>query len=179
MHDFELQNEISLYPAIKKPSTTGQNATDYDVAEARLQAAVCKGMSRAIDDVRKASGLPLRIILDTTDRSFGFLTFMKQHGVLFDIAGYHIYPWKQHEALDKDPWFGEGGPLGQLAKFNLPIHINEFNAGEIYSGTDAYASLPDYENTPGRAVTEAGFSSVAKHLTEIATQTEWAWCKNR
>jgi hypothetical protein len=171
VHDFELQNEISLYPAIKKPSTTGQNATDYDVAEARLQAAVCKGMSRAIDDVRKESGLPLRIILGTTDRSFGFLTFMQQHGVLFDIVGYHIYPWKQHESLDKDPWYGVGGPLGQLAKFNLPIHINEFNAGEIYSGTDAYASLPVYENVPGQTVTEAGFSSFAKHLTEIATQT--------
>lgn len=171
VHDFELQNEISLYPAIKKSSTTGQDATDYDVAEARLQAAVCKGMSRAIDDERKESGLPLRIILGTTDRSFGFLDFMKQHGVLFDIIGYHIYPWKQHAALDQDPWFGTGGPLGQLARFNLPIHINEFNAGEIYSGTGGYASLPAYENAPGQPITEAGFLSVAKHLTEIATQT--------
>jgi hypothetical protein len=171
VHDFELQNEISLYPNIKVSGSTGQNASDYNVACGRLQAAVLRGMSRAIDSVRKQSSLPLRIILGTTDRSFGFLTFMQQQGVLFDIVGYHIYPWKQHAALDADPWFGTGGPLGQLAKFNKPIHLNEFNAGEIYSGTGGYSTQPSYENVAGQPVTEQGFQSVDKHLKEIVNQT--------
>jgi hypothetical protein len=171
VHDYELQNEISLYPNIKASGATGQNASDYNVAEGRLQAAVLHGMSRAIDDVRRASGLPLRIILGTTDRSFGMLTFMQQQGVLFDVVGYHIYPWEQNAALDQDTWYGTGGPLGQLAGFSKPIHINEFNAGEIYSGTGGYSSRASYENLAGQPVTEAGFRSVDKHLKEIVNQT--------
>lgn len=171
VQDYELQNEVSLYQDIKVSGSTGQNANDYNVPCGRLQAAVLRGMSRAIDDVRQESRLPLRIILGTTDRSYGFLTFMQQQGVLFDIVGYHIYPWEQHSALDQDTWFGKGGPLGQLAVFNKPITINEFNAGEIYSGTGGYSSLADYENQAGRGITEKGFRSVDKHLKEIVNQT--------
>ena len=55
MQDYELQNEISLYPNIKVSGSTGQKASDYDVPCARMQAAILRGMSRAIDDVRKTS----------------------------------------------------------------------------------------------------------------------------
>jgi len=169
VHDFELQNEISLLPNIKVSGTTGQKASDYEVPCAKMQAAVFRGMSRAIDDVRDESDLPLRIILGTTDRSFGFLTFMQQEGVIFDVVGYHIYPWLDHTPLDKDPWFGTGGPLTQLAKFNKPITINEFHSGEIYSGAPGFA-IPKYENLPNKPVTEAGFKSLDKHLKEIVNQ---------
>ncbi|MBI4978749.1 MAG: hypothetical protein HZC28_14815 [Spirochaetes bacterium] len=171
MLDYELQNEMSLYKGIKVAGSSGQNANDYDTPAGRLQAAVLRGMSKAIDDVRKSSGLPLRIILGTTDRSFGLLTFMQEQGVLFDVIGYHIYPWEQHKPLDVDPWFGSGGPLGQLALFNKPIRINEFNTGEIYSGGPAYPTKPDYENRADESVTEAGFRSLDKHLKEIMNQT--------
>ena len=164
-------NEVSLSVAIKVAGATGQSASDYDVACGRLQAANLRGMSRAIVDERKRTGRPLRIILGTTDRSFGFLAFMEQQNVTFDVVGYHIYPWEPHPALDADPWFGSGGPLGQLAKFGRPVHVNEFNCGEIYSGAPEYPNDPSYENEAGKPVTEACLRSIAKHLTEIATQS--------
>ena len=138
--DYELQNEVTLYQDIiaPGPNVTGQVAGDFDTPCGRLQAAVLKGMSRAIGEVRRASGRPLRIILGTVNRHWGFLTFMQKQGVLFDVIGYHIYPWEQHRPLDQDPWFGPGGPLGQLALFGKPVTINEFNAGEIYSGSPGH-----------------------------------------
>jgi hypothetical protein len=169
--DFELQNEISLYENIKTAGTTGQIASDYNVACALMQAANLRGMSRAVVAERTRTGLPLRIILGTTDRSFGFLTFMEQKNVTFDVVGYHIYPWESHPPLDQDPWFGAGGPLGQLARFGRPIHINEFNCGETYSGAGDYADRAGYENQAGRPVTEACLRSLAKHLKELVTQT--------
>ena len=169
--DYELQNEVSLYDSIKGTGATGQNANDFDVSCGRMQAANLRGMSKAIADVRASSGLPLRIILGTTDRSFGFLSFMEAQGVQFDVVGYHIYPWEPHPPLDQDPWFGTGGPLGQLAKFNRPIHINEFNCGEIYSGSPVYPSDPLYENQAGQPVTDACLKGMAKHLKEIVNQT--------
>jgi len=169
--DFELMNEISLSDNIKVAGSTGQTASDYDVACGRMQAANLRGMSRAIVDERNRTGRPLRIILGTTDRSFGFLTFMEQQGVSFDVVGYHIYPWEPHPALDADPWFGAGGPLGQLAQFKRPIHLNEFNCGEIYSGSSVYPNDPSYENKAGQPVTEACLRSITKHLLELANQS--------
>ena len=169
VQDYELQNEISLYPGIKRAGMTGQNASDYDTPVGRLQAAALRGMSRAIDDVRKTSKHPLRIILGTTDRSFGLLTFMREQGVLFDVVGYHIYPYEEHRPLDQDPWFGPGGPLGQLARFHKPIVIDEFNSGEIYSGAPGHPGI-DYENEAGMPETEKGLRSLNKHLEEIIKQ---------
>jgi len=169
--DFELMNEVSLSANIKVSGSTGQIASDYDVPCGRMQAANLRGMSRAIVDERKRIGRPLRIILGTTDRSFGFLAFMEQQSVSFDVVGYHIYPWEPHPALDADPWFGAGGPLGQLAKFSRPIHLNEFNCGEIYSGSSVYPNDPSYENTAGKPVTEACLRSITKHLLELANQS--------
>ena len=169
VQDYELQNEISLYPHIKIGGSTGKAADDYDVPVGRLQAAVLRGMSRAIDDVRKQNHLPLRIILGTTDRSFGLLSFMQQHGVIFEVVGYHIYPWAKHSPLDQDPWFGPGGTLGQLAKFNRPIVINEFNSGEIYSGAAGHPGT-NYANQAGETMTELGFRGLDKHLNEIVNQ---------
>ncbi len=167
--DFELQNEIPLYQNMNISGTTGQNSTDYNTPAGRLQAAVLRGMSRAIDDVRNSSGLPIRIILGTVDRRYGFLTFMQQQGVLFDVVGYHIYPWEMNEPLDEDTWFGQGGALGQLAKFNMPVHINEFNAGEIYSGGPNHPGT-NYENRVGQPMTETGFRSIYKHLNVFVNQ---------
>jgi len=94
---------------------------------------------------------------------------MQQQGVLFDVVGYHIYPWDKHPPLDQDPWFGPGGPLTQLAKFNKPVLINELNCGEIYSGTPGQAGL-NYENQAGKPQTELGLRSLDKHLKEIVNQ---------
>ena len=173
VRDYELQNETSLYPNIFVANSTGQKAGDFDTPESRLQAASLRGMSKAIDDIRKSSKLPIRIILGTVGRHWGFLTFMQNQGVLFDVIGYHIYPHLKHRPIDKDPWFGPGGPLGQLALYNLPVTINEFNAGEIYNGTTNGASRhpgTNYLNKISDPVTEDGFKSCDKHLKEIIHQ---------
>lgn len=166
-HDYELSNEITLgTPHILADGATGQKATDFDTPSGRLQAAALRGMSKAIHDVGSSSGLPLRAILGTVNRHWGFLAFMQQQGVLFDVIGYHIYPMEHHQPLDQDPWFGPGGLLGQLALFKKPITINEFNAGEIYSGTPGHQGA-DYLNRVGNPVTEKGFKGLDKHLKEI------------
>ena len=167
LHDYELANETSLgTPHILAEGATGQKATDFDTPSGRLQAAALRGMSKAIHDVANSSGLPLRAILGTVNRHWGFLAFMQQQGVLFDVIGYHIYPMEQHQPLDRDPWFGPGGLLGQLALFKKPVTINEFNAGEIYSGTPGHQGA-DYLNRVGDPVTEKGFKGLDKHLKEI------------
>ena len=173
VRDYELQNETSLYPNIYATNATGQKAGDFDTPEGRLQAASLRGMSRAVADARKSSGLPLRIILGTVGRHWGFLTFMQQQGVLFDVVGYHAYPHLKHQPLDQNPWFGPGGALGQLSRFHKPVTINEFNAGEIYNGTTNGASKhpgPNYLNKTGDDVTEDGFKSINKHLKAIVNQ---------
>ena len=171
VHDYELGNETTLgTPHILAEGATGQKATDFDTPSGRLQAAALRGMSKAIHDVGNSSGLPLRVILGTVNRHWGFLAFMQQQGVLFDVIGYHIYPMEHHQPLDQDPWFGPGGPLGQLALFKKPITINEFNAGEIYSGTPGHQGA-DYLNRAGDPVTEKGFKGLDKHLKEILRQS--------
>lgn len=172
IRDYELGNEITLgTPHILADGATGQKATDFDTPAGHLQAAVLRGMSHAIRDARADSGLPLRILLGTVNRHWGFLAFMQQQGVLFDVVGYHIYPWEKHPPLDQDPWFGPGGPLGQLARFNKPITINEFNAGEIYSGTAGNPGA-DYRNRSGDPVTETSLRSLDKHLLELVKQKQ-------
>lgn len=179
VHDYELQNEVSLYDDIRSPGTDGRNERDFDTAWARVHAANLHGMARAINE-RKKMGVSLRIILGTTDRSFGFLQYMKDVAkVDFDVVGYHIYPWYSHELLNEDSsFFGDGGPLGQLAKFGKPIHINEFNCGETYSGHEEgkggknqEPQSKDYENKAGEEVTEACLSSIAKHLKGLVNYT--------
>jgi hypothetical protein len=171
LHDYELAHETTLgTPHILADGATGQKTTDFDTPSGRLQAAALRGMSKAIHDAGNSSGLPLRVILGTVNRHWGFLAFMQQQGVLFDVIGYHIYPQEQHAPLDQDPWFGPEGPLGQLALFKKPITINEFNAGEIYSGTPGHQGA-DYLNRVGDPVTEKGFKGLDKHLKEILRQS--------
>lgn len=169
--DFEMSNEVPLYPGIlKETDTYGQVSSDFDTEAGRFQAAHLKGVSRAIRDVATETGKQLRIILGTVNRYYGFLKFMQENGVEFDVVGYHIYPWENHAALDQDPWFGQGGPIGQLAQFNKPIHINEFNSGEIYAGMPGQPETTNYENQVGKDVTERGFRGLYKHLNTIVNQ---------
>lgn len=165
IQDFELQNEVSWWPNIKKPDTTGQNAGDFDTPCGHLQAANLRGMSRAIIQERTRTGLPLRIILGTVDRFVGFYDFMLQQGVSFDVIGFHRYQRENQGPLAQatDGWFGPGGALGQFARFNRPVTVNEFNCGEIYD--------TDFENLADQPKTEACFRSLSKHLKEIVDQT--------
>jgi hypothetical protein len=162
IQDFEMLNEAPLYPGIQAPGTSGHDASDFDTPCGRMQAANLRGMSRAIADERKRTGRPLRIILGTVGRDFGFYKFMLDQGVNFDVSGYHIYPHEKHKTLDMDPWFGPGGPLVQLAKFNRPVIINEFNCGETYEA--------DFENQADQPRTESCYRGFAKHMKAIVNQ---------
>jgi len=162
IQDFEMLNEAPLYPNIQVPGSHGRDASDFDTPCGRMQAANLRGMSRAIADERKRTGRPLRIILGTVGRDFGFYKFMLDQGVKFDVAGYHIYPHEKHKTLDMDPWFGPGGPLKQLAEFNRPVIINEFNCGETYES--------DFENQSDKPRTESCYRGFVKHMKAVVKQ---------
>jgi hypothetical protein len=166
VHDYELLNETQQRPEIR--AETDFNHIGVSPVPFRGKpclaslAAGLRGMSRAIRDVRASSGLPLRAILGLAGRDFGFLTFMQESGVLFDVIGFHAYQEFGNASLLADPWWGPGGPYAQLAKFGKPVHFNEFNCGEIYRST--------YENQPGQRWTEACLKALGKHLADLASQ---------
>jgi len=166
VQDFEMLNEVQLRPDIKQEvpfNSAGSNAAPYQGKPCvATMTAVLRGMSRAIHDEGAKSGLPLRAILGVVGRDFGFLAHMQQQGVQWDVTGYHVYPRYEHNSLLSDRWFGAGGPLAQLAAFGKPIHINEFDCGEIYDAK--------YENQAGMANTEKCLRSLAKHLTDLRSQ---------
>lgn len=166
VHDFELMNENQMRPEIDKEvprDTAGANTAPYEnkPCVASLAAAL-RGMAQAVSDLRAESGLPLRSILGVVGRDWGFLRFMQEQGVKFDVVGFHVYPYLRNESLLTDSWWGPGGPLRQLAAFGKPVHVNEFNCGEIYRDT--------YENEGGKPVTEDCLRGFARHLRDLVEQ---------
>jgi hypothetical protein len=170
IYDYELLNEVSLRPETKAEvpwNTAGTSATPYENKPCyATMVAVLKGMSRAVRDIKAKSGYPLRVILGAVGRDFGFLTFMKNKGVVFDVVGWHIYPSDTQKSLLTDTWYGTGGPLYQLSLFNKPVRINEFNCGNIYDG--------NYDNKPGSATTLACFQAYKKHVKDLFNQAHIA-----
>jgi hypothetical protein len=156
-HDYEILNEIQLRPDLRGQvawNAQGAGTAAYDgSACAHTLAAVARGMSRAIHDQGQ------RAILGAVGRDWGFLTFMAQQGVTWDVTGFHIYPHYGDASLLSDAWYGNNGPLYQLSLFGKPITVNEFNCGEIYDA--------GYENQAGMPVTETCLKSVNKHLAEL------------
>jgi hypothetical protein len=167
VHDFELLNETQQRPEIRAETDynhIGASPAPYRGKRCMASlAAGLRGMSRAIRDARAASGLPLRAILGLSGRDFGFLTFMQESGVLFDAIGVHLYPEFRNASLLDDPWWGDGGPFAQLARFGKPVDVNEMNCGEIYR--------PTYENEPGRPLSEQCLKSLARHVADTLRQT--------
>jgi len=163
IHDFELLNEVQLRPEIQQEVTwnsAGTSAAPYKgkPCVAALTAAL-RGMSRAVADVRASSGLPLRSILGVVGRDFGYLSYMRQQGVQWDVTGFHVYPKADQRSLLADPWYGPGGPFAQLASFGKPVHVNELNCGEIYA--------PDFGS---RASVEKCLRGLTRHLWAIRRQ---------
>ncbi|QRK08289.1 DUF4214 domain-containing protein [Archangium violaceum] len=168
---WELQNERQLKIA---PGSSAMDASPYNNDCGRREAAVNRGMARAIKDVRASSGIPLRIVLGFIGRAYGFIDFMISQGVEFDVLGYHIYPWEEQANPDTDPWFGSGGLFANMARFNRPVKINEFNCAEIYAGdpNTPYGDRTLYENLAGKPMTEACFRGITRHLKIILSQTK-------
>jgi hypothetical protein len=166
VHDYELLNETFQRTEIRAEidlNHMGNSSAPYHGKPCMASlAAGLRGMSRAIRDVRARSGLPLRAILGSGGRDFGFLRFMQEEGVLFDVIGFHAYQEAISPSMLDDPWFGPGGPYAQLAKFGKPVHVNEFNCGEIYH--------PTYENEAGQPLAERCLKALNKHLSDLENQ---------
>lgn len=166
VHVYELLNEVQHRKELvaEVPYNSAHNSTapyEGKPCHATL-AAVMRGMSRAIVDIREASGQPLRIIVGLIGKDFGLLKWLGQQGVVYDIVGYHAYPYLWESTLTTNLRMGPQGQLGELAKFNKPIHLNEFNCGEIYR--------PDYRNRDGDPATEACLKSFALHMKVLSSQ---------
>jgi hypothetical protein len=166
VHDFELLNEVELRPDIVREvprNSAGLSTTPYEGKRcvASLSAAL-RGMSRAIRDIRSRTGLPLRVLFGQSGRDWGLLYFMRRQGVEWDVTTWHVYPQGHHPDLSNDPWWGPGGPFVQLAAFGKPVHVNEFNCGEIYRTT--------YENRAGQPLTEECLQTFARQLRHIIDQ---------
>jgi len=168
--DYELLNETQLRPEIQNevPWNSAGTATAPYAGKpcVRTLAAVLRGMSTAIREVSRQARFPLRIILGVVGRDFGFLEHMQQQGVEFDVVGWHVYPRTGDTSLLVDPWYGYGGPLAQLARFERPLHINEFNCGETYR--------TDYDNRADSLSTQACLESLARHLKSLKIQKKVA-----
>lgn len=160
-HQFEILNEIQLRSDITSQvawNSQGSSTAAYHASScASTLASVAKGMADAIH----AHGQ--QAILGEVGRDWGFLTYMQEKGVTWDITGFHNYPRYGDSVLSTDAWYGTNGPLSQLARFGKPITLNEFNCGETYDS--------NFENTAGQPDTETCFRSMNKHLADLTTQT--------
>ncbi len=164
--DFELMNEVTLRAELQGEVATNSQApaSAYEGKPCyAVKLAVLKGMYQAIRDVAQQSGTTLRVIAGTVGRDWGYLDFLRQNGVDFDVVGYHIYPSYNQADWATDTWYGTSGLFSRLAGYGRPVHINEFNCGEIYQAS--------FENDAGAPLTEECFKSIAKYVLEILAQT--------
>jgi len=168
--EWELGNEINLLAKDadgKRLFGRGGTAKEFEQPIMEDWAAVLRGASDAIDKINKESGLHLKKVLNTTSTMFGFLDFMAERGVGFDLISYHYY-----EVLGQHPsraWNG-GYPrynlFKKLASYNRHVVFNEVNCGEIYK--------PDYGNKPGDPMTERCLKSLNDTLTALRDQKDVA-----
>ncbi|WP_266170501.1 hypothetical protein [Dyella subtropica] len=159
IHDWELQNELTLRKSFK--SGAGLSKDDYATPVAKQWAAVLRGMSRAIHDAGAKTGEPLRTVVNTVYADFGFVPFLESQGVKVDKLAYHYY-----YGADTDPYkvsvsSGTVDLFAELKKIGKPIIVNEFNAGEIYSPT---RSMP-YDDAKALV-------GLKRHIDYLREQTE-------
>jgi hypothetical protein len=163
--DFELMNEVPLRPELRAEVVPNSKTPASGYAGKpcyAVKAAVLKGMYRAIRDVATTSGTTLRIIAGTVGRDWGYLDFLREQGIDFDVVGYHNYPSFPQEAWSTDSWYGAAGLFSELARYHRPVHLNEFNCGETYEA--------GFENLAGQPLTERCFKSQARFLLQVLDQ---------
>jgi hypothetical protein len=169
IYDYELLNENTLRPETVNEvpfNSAGTSTLPYTGKTCyKTLTAVLRGMANAITHTRVRSGFPLRVILTVVGRDFGFLTFMQQQKVHFDVVGFIIYPRSEHPSLLNDAWYGSGGPFTQLSVFGRPVIINEYNCAEIYD--------TDYINNDlNSAKVKKCFQSYKIHMPELFAQNK-------
>lgn len=173
VYDWELLNEITLREEMipQVSPNSGQDESAYTGKTAFISiAAVLRGMADAIHDLKASSGFPLRVILGTVGRDYGFLEYMETLGVEFDVVGWHHYSANAHTLITTDTWFGTGGPMTQFnTRFpTKPLVMNEFNGAEIYGPNSGFGPYNDVEGDTG---SENSYAALAKHGTGLWDQT--------
>lgn len=165
--DYELLNENTLRPEtvaeVPFNSALTSTAPYYNKPCYATLTAVLRGMANAVTHTKVESGYPLRVILTVVGRDFGFLYYMQEQRVHFDVVGFIIYPRVEHPSLLNDTWYGQGGPFYQLSLFGRPVIINEYNCAEIYDA--------DYYNDDlFSAKVQRCYQSYKTHIPEIFAQ---------
>ncbi|MCK1382332.1 hypothetical protein IVB33_38755, partial [Bradyrhizobium sp. 24] len=138
--DWELGNEINLTvrdangsPLFGKGWTSAEFAAYPSMVDF---ANLLRGMSDAIEQVRRDTGRNLRRIVGTTSTMFGYIDFMKANGVKVDVLGYHYY---EHAGVNPTNYWGGVRPnfnlFTKLSSYGVPVAINEMNGAEIYDST--------------------------------------------
>lgn len=132
INDYEMQNELNLLVRDSSGMPLwgkGWTSAEFNTTLMSDWAWVLKGMSDAIDKINKDNGLNIRRILNTTSTHFGFLDYMQQKGVKYEVISYHYY-----ERLGTDPnkYWGSFNLFQRLAQYGKPVHFNEVNCAEIY-----------------------------------------------
>lgn len=168
--DFEIMNEIPLRSELRPevPFNTAindvtkyQNKPCYATVIAKM-----KGINNAIHDIAVSSNMPLRSILGIVGRDYAFVKFAISQGVQPDVIGYHVYPRFGQASLLTDTWYGDATIttlFPNLAQFNLPVKVNEFDCGEIYDA--------DYDNVKGSAKTIKCNNALKQFLPYFFQQT--------
>lgn len=93
----ELGNEIDN-KCILSAKEVGDKVDHYDRTKLKAAAAYLKGMARAVKDV----GLH-RCSIDATWLHFGFMDFMNDSGMEYDVQDWHWYDDQERIRIDKDP----------------------------------------------------------------------------
>jgi hypothetical protein len=177
--DFEMGNELDL-TAGQGQSPGGWNegwvASDWQNISAYGSpdyfanwASAVKGAADALAAINTQYGTHLRRILNTTGTHVGFLDFMSQSGVDYDVISYHYYyllgtsPYAlaaQQPGSSSNTWDVFAG----LGAYGHPVTINEMNCAEIYDS--------NFQNTATDPLYATCLTNVRSQLGYFETQTE-------
>ena len=160
IHDWELQNELTLKEGMKKG--VGQSPEDFETPKARQWAAVLRGMSKAVRDAAAKTKQPLRVCINIVYVDFGFVPFLERNGVSVDKISYHYY---YHLGTDPRKVSAPNGIFDifqELKRLGKPVIVNEFNAAEIYSPINEKKPYDDAK----------ALRSLKKHLEAIISQKD-------
>jgi len=146
--DWELGNEITIKAGQTTPPgawNSGWLASDWANVSALgssdyfgLWAATIKGQADAIDDINKQYGTHLRRIINIVFTHVGFLDYLQQAGVNYEVISYHYYQRRNTSAYSlsgKQPGsaVNSWNLFASLAAYHRPVILNEINCAEVYN----------------------------------------------
>lgn len=163
--DWELGNELNLLRVDETGAPLfgrGWSAAEFDTPLLGDWATVLKGMSDAVEAAGEGK---LRRVLNTTSTNFGFLDFMADRGVGFELIDYHYY--ERRGTSPRALAYGNGRTydlFAKLATYRRPVIVGEINGAEIY---DAH-----YRDRLDDRLTIDGFHSLKDAIAQFAGQSD-------